>query len=89
MEQVIEIVRCPLREGLELPQDDRLANRQADEDAEENRPEHQVVLDRIPKKLAIHHFQECLHVLPSMCRSRDDRLVVSHDSADALGLTLQ
>ena len=71
MEQVVKVVSRPLRESLQAPQDDHLANRQADEDAEEDRGRDQVVLDCVPNKLGVHYFQECLHVRPSVGSLQD------------------
>ena len=71
MEQIIKVVHRPLREGLQAPQDDHPGNRQDEEDAEEDRGGDQIVLDRVPKKVAVHHVQECLHVLPSVNSSQD------------------
>ena len=56
VEQIIKVVRRPLREGLQAPQDDRPGNRQDEEDADEDPGGGQVLLDRVLKKLAVHAF---------------------------------
>ena len=57
VEQVVKVVRRPLREGLQAPQDDRPGNRQDEEDADEDPGGGQILPDRVPKKLAVHCFR--------------------------------